>query len=377
PDGGYVDNGSSGWAPRYREAVVRQQFIASAALLIDECHVDGFRVDLTQAFHRDNRLHANGAAVSAANLFGQKLLREWSRTLRTIKPKVLLIAEDHTGWDKVTASPDLGGLGFSARWDAAFYHHAIGDADGSDGFARLLHCAAFGGDEPLALDLFAAALFDSQWNRVVYNESHDEAGNSPGSARTLVAAAGGAALIGATRDFAEARVRLSFGITLFSAGTPMFFMGEETGAQKRYRFDDFASHREDILRDRNGVGAKLFRFYAEAIALRQRRPAARAQDIDVVHANREGRVIAFVRRSGVDALLIVANYRNDPYFDGYVIQSEEARLPSGLWREVFNSDASEYGGWGIGNYGADVSAEDGRFQARLPACGLLVFWKSA
>jgi 1,4-alpha-glucan branching enzyme len=88
-------------------------------------------------------------------------------------------------------------------------------------------------------------------------------------------------------------------------------------------------------------------------------------------------VIAFVRRSGVDALLIVANYRNDPYFDGYVIQSEEARLPSGLWREVFNSDASEYGGWGIGNYGADVSAEDGRFQARLPACGLLVFWKSA
>jgi 1,4-alpha-glucan branching enzyme len=377
PDGGYVDNGSSGFAPRFSETVVRQQFIASAALLIDECHVDGFRVDLTQAFHRDNRLHADGAAVSSANQFGQKLLREWSRTLRTIKPKVILIAEDHTGWDKVTASPDLGGLGFSARWDAAFYHHLIGDAEGSSGFARLLRTAAVGGDEPLALNAFAAALYASQWNCVVYNESHDEAGNSPGSARTLVAAIGGAALIGATRDFAEARVRLCFGLTLFSAGTPMFFMGEEIGAQKRYRFDDFADHREDIVRDRYGSGAKLFRFYSEAIALQQRRPAARSQDIDILHVNEAGRVIAFVRRSGVDALLIVANFCNAPYADGYVIDSDDMRLPSGQWREIFNSDAAEYGGWGVGNYAADVPVTAGHFRARLPACGLLVFWKSA
>ena len=59
-------------------------------------------------------LHATGQAVQHANFFGQKLLREWSRTLRLIRPTVLLIAEDHTGWDAVTRPPDSGGLGFDA-----------------------------------------------------------------------------------------------------------------------------------------------------------------------------------------------------------------------------------------------------------------------
>ena len=60
PDGGYLDNGSSGYTPRFWEEVVRQQFISSAAFLIEEMHVDGLRVDLTQAIHRDNALHADG-----------------------------------------------------------------------------------------------------------------------------------------------------------------------------------------------------------------------------------------------------------------------------------------------------------------------------
>ena len=74
-------------------------------------HVDGLRVDLTQAIHRDNALHADGRSVGSANIFGQKLLREWSRTLRMIRPTAMLIAEDHTGWDAVTKPPAQGGLG--------------------------------------------------------------------------------------------------------------------------------------------------------------------------------------------------------------------------------------------------------------------------
>jgi 1,4-alpha-glucan branching enzyme len=374
-DGGYLNNVSSGWAPRYHEEVVRQQFIASAALLLDDCHVDGFRVDLNQAFHRDNSLNANGRSVPAANLFGQKLLREWSRTLRLIKPHVFLIAEDHTGWDKVTESPDNGGLGFTARWDAAFYHHLIGDADGGNGRARLLRTAGFGGDGALDLDAFAASLYDSQYNRVVYHESHDEAGNAHGSARTLVTAVAGAPLVGATREYAEARARTVFGLSLFSAGTPMFFMGEEIGATEPYRYDDFRHHREDIVGARAGSGRKLFEFYREAIQLARRRPAARSQQIDILHVNPAGRVIAFLRRAGSDQLLIVASLANRPYLDGYLVHSDPSRLPSGMWHEVFNSDAAAYGGHNVGNFGAAIPAADGRFEARVPANGFLVFWK--
>jgi 1,4-alpha-glucan branching enzyme len=58
-----------------------------------------------------------------------------------------------------------------------------------------------------------------------------------------------------------------------------------------------------------------------------------------------------------------------------VIQTDPARLPDGSWREVFNSDAAIYGGANIGNYGADVPVSGGRFQARVPANGVLVFRK--
>jgi 1,4-alpha-glucan branching enzyme len=38
PNGGYLNNGSSGWAPRYWEEEVRKVFVSSAAALVDEFH---------------------------------------------------------------------------------------------------------------------------------------------------------------------------------------------------------------------------------------------------------------------------------------------------------------------------------------------------
>ena len=163
PDGGYLDNGSTGYTPRFWEEIVRQQFISSAAFLIEEMHVDGLRVDLTQAIHRDNALHADGRSIGSANVFGQKFLREWSRTLRMIRPTVMLIAEDHTGWDAVTKPPAQGGLGFDARWEVAFYHNLIGDSDMAGDRARLLKQAGFGGNEPLQMDWFSGALYGSRY----------------------------------------------------------------------------------------------------------------------------------------------------------------------------------------------------------------------
>ncbi len=274
PDGGYLDNESSGWAPRFREEVVRQQFISSAAFLVEEMHVDGLRVDLTQAIHRDNRLHANGRTVGDANSFGQKLLREWSRTLHMIRPATILIAEDHTGWDAVTKPASQGGLGFDATWDVAFYHSLIGDSNMAGDRAHLLKRAGFGGNEPLGMASFSGELYVSQHKRVVFHESHDEAGNAGGTARTVVVAVDHAPLVGPTRTWAEARSRVCCGLSVLSAGTPMFFMGEETGAQNRYTYNNFLSSREDILGERNGSGKALFRFYQELITLTRRLPSS-------------------------------------------------------------------------------------------------------
>jgi 1,4-alpha-glucan branching enzyme len=375
PDGGYIDNGSSGFAPRYWEEMVRHLFVSSAAAFVEEFHVDGLRVDLTQAIHRDNALHADGRSIGSANQFGIKMLREWSRTLRMIKPTAMLVAEDHTGWDAVTQLPEMGGLGFDAKWFAVFYHNLIGDSDMAGGKARLIKMAGFGNDDPLDIEQFAGALYDSQYSSVVYHESHDEAGNAGGTQRTLVCAANSAALIGPTRDFAEARSRIASGLALLSAASPMFFMGEEIGAQKVYKFDSFLANRENLFGERAGNGAKLFRFYQDLIRFGRRHPATRSHEIDIIHALGSNRLIAFTRWSGSDALLVVASLRNQPFLDGYIIQTDPSRLADGPWREVFNSDAGLYGGNGVGNFGADVPVSGGRIQVRVPANGFLVFQK--
>jgi len=94
----------------------------------------------------------------------------------------------------------------------------------------MIALAGFGDNWPLQVDWFAGALTGSATRKIVYHMSHDEAGNSTNSHRTIVDAVNGAALIGETRKFAEARSRFAFGMAALSPATPMFLMGEEVGA---------------------------------------------------------------------------------------------------------------------------------------------------
>ncbi|BAZ32413.1 alpha amylase, C-terminal all-beta [Cylindrospermum sp. NIES-4074] len=379
PEGGYVDNGSTGFSPRFYEEIVRKMFISSAAVLMEEFHVDGFRVDQTTSMHLYNVLHADGRPLSNVNVFGAKFLREWTRTQKLIRPTALLIAEDHSDWEAVTESPDVGGLGFDAAWFANFYHHLIGDTRQGTEYAKLIPTAGYGTDEPLAMDYFAGALAWSGHKKVVYHESHDEAGNASSevggqrveSRRTIVSAVNSAPLIGETRRYGEARSRFAFGMSALSAGTPMFFMGEEIGAQKPYRYRDFLEYREDLLGDRQTTGQRLFQFYQDLIQLRHHHPGWRSHFIDVIHVHNANRVIAFRRWDTTDELLVLASLNNHPFGNGYIVNNSQ--IADGQWQEIFNSDASRYGGDNIGNFGANIPASNGRFNAVIPANGFVVF----
>jgi 1,4-alpha-glucan branching enzyme len=374
PEGGYLNNGSSGWTPRFWEESVRQMFISSAAQFVEEFHVDGLRVDLTQAIHRDNTLNvANAPSIGSANLFGQKFLREWSRTLRMIRPSVFLIAEDHTGWDAVTKMPDAGGLGFGATWYALFYHNLIGDSDMAGDAARVLHEAGFGDDRSLTIDQFSGVLWNSQFQKVVYHESHDEAGNASGSLRTSKVAVNNSVLFGLTRTFAESRTRVACALCLLSAGTPMFFMGEEIVAQQLYKYNNILVAREDLAGERIGNGSRMFRYYQDLIRLRKQQSAIHSRQIDILHAHNPNRVIAFTRRAGGNDLLIVASLNNSAFDNSYSLETDPERLPAGSWREIFNSDAALYGGNNIGNAGAALPCQNGRIDIVIPANGVLVF----
>ena len=368
--GGYIDNNSTGYSPRFHEELVRAMFISSAAMLMEEFHVDGFRVDQTTSMHRDNVVHATGMPASNVNIFGAKFLREWCRTLRLLRPGVMLIAEDHSTWDLVTKPDAQGGLGFDSAWYADFYHHLIGDGQRGPEFARLLWTAGQGDDRPLAMDAFAGVLGSSSQGKVVYHESHDEAGNSTGSQRTIVVAVNKADLQGETLRAAHDRCRSVSALCLLSAGTPMFFMGEEVGADKPYTYDTFLANREDLRGLRAGRGKSLFNYYQELIRLRLARSALRSRALEVLHVHNTHRILAFRRWDGTDELLVVANLNNQPFSNCY--EFDHPSLGTGAWREVFNSDAERYGGCDIGNQSVPIRPESDRLRVVLPARGLVV-----
>ncbi|HUV82515.1 MAG TPA: alpha-amylase family glycosyl hydrolase [archaeon] len=373
--GGYIDNMSTGYAPRYYEEMVRKMFISSAAELIEKFHIDGFRFDQTTSMHLYNVLHSDGRNVDNANIFGAKFLRELTRTLKLIEPAVILTAEDHSEWDMVTRSPDVGGLGFDAAWYVNFYHHLLGDTGPGRGaeFAKLIMTAGYGDDQSLAMDYFAGALAGSGQKKVVYHESHDEAGNSKYSHRTIVTAVNSAPLIGETRRSAEARCRFTFGMSMLSPGTPLFLMGEEIGARKEYKYNTFLKNRENLQGERQGEGRRLFKFYQDLIRFRLSHPGLRSHEIDIVHVHNANRVIAFRRWDETEELLIVASLNNHPYMLGYTI--ENLRSSDGLWSEIFNSDAGIYGGNNIGNFKASIPSSNGRINAVIPANGFVAFRK--
>ncbi len=369
--GGYIDNLSTGYAPRFWDEMVRKMFISSAVALVTEFHIDGFRVDQTTSIHSYAVIHANGTRADRANIFGAKFLREWTRTLRLIKPDVILIAEDHSDWDAVTEPTDEGGLGFDAVWYADFYHHLIGDGERGPEYSRLITMAGVGDDRPLAMNYFAGALRASSRQKVVYHESHDEAGNARFSGRTMTVAVNRAPLLGRTRPFAEARARVAVALAMLSAGTPMFFMGEEIGATEDYRYDDFVYHRDDFRGARSSAGAFLFRYYQDLIRLRRSHPALRSRELQLVHVHDDNRILAFLRTDGNEDVLVLATLTNHPWSSGYQLQ--HPAIVSGRWREIFNSDATIYGGDNVGNLGAAVLSHHHDFSAVLPSNGVVAF----
>jgi 1,4-alpha-glucan branching enzyme len=352
-------------------------FTSSAAALFDDFHIDGIRVDLTDAIHQNNALHWNGTSIGSANQFGAKFLRELTRTVLTVKPTAFLIAEDYTGWSAMTQPVNHGGIGFDAVWYMDFYHNLIGDGNYGNSYANLLKIAGFGVPGPLNMDAFAGALLATQYGKVAYHESHDEAGNDPNTERTIVTAVNGAPLYGATRTYAEARCRFAFGMAALSAGTLMFFMGEEIGASNPFITTSFATNKEDLSGQRTANGRFLFAFYQSLIGFVIKMPAARSRAIDVIYRHNENRIIAFTRSAPGQNLLVIASLNDAAFASGYVIGTDPGQLAAGGWQEIFNSDSAIYGGSNVGNEGATLTVANGQISPVLPANGFVVFEKAS
>jgi len=331
------------WGPRpdYGRREVRDYITDCVRMWLEEFHVDGFRLD--------------GTAFIKVNTEGWRVMQDIAHAVDTISPRAVVIAENLPNDDAVTVPIDQGGAGMDAQWNDAF-HDNLRSALEASGFGDPNMGGLVGGMNHFGFGGVKA---------VNYIESHDEVAVH---GRAVEAADGS----NPHSEWAYGRGKLSYGLTMFTAGMPMLLQGQEFMEDRR--FGDATGNR--IQWAYQQTYGDYYLACRDMTWLRRRSPALRGNaPQNIFHVNEQANVIAWHRwtMSG-DDLVIVASFNNTP-FDSYCIG-----MPlGGDWLELFNSDAATYGGNNRGNGGqitANGAARDGLPASAcitLPRMSVLVF----
>ncbi|MEV2224311.1 1,4-alpha-glucan branching protein GlgB [Nocardia vinacea] len=324
---------------------VRNFLVANARYWIEEFHIDGLRVDAVASMLYLDYSRAEGewepnVHGGRENLEAVDFLQDLNETVHRHHPGVVTIAEESTTWPGVTRGADVGGLGFTMKWNMGWMHDTLGYL-GRDPIHRSWH------HNEITFSLVYA------WSEnYVLPISHDEVVHGKGTLWTRMPG----------DDFAKAAgVRTLLAYMWSHPGKQLLFMGQDFGQFREWSHDRGLDWHELENPLHQGITAAV----RDLNAVYRAHPALWSQDTSpggyswVQADDRENNVIAFLRY-GSDGSVIACVFN----FSGSVHGEYRVGLPSaGTWREILNTDAVEYGGSGIGNLGG-VKATDEPWHGR-------------
>ena len=104
--------------------------MANALYWLQEYHIDGLRVDaVASMLYLDYSRPADGWTPNIyggrENLEAVQFLQEMNATVHKIAPGIVTIAEESTSWPGVTRPTNLGGLGFSMKWNMGWMNDTL------------------------------------------------------------------------------------------------------------------------------------------------------------------------------------------------------------------------------------------------------------
>ncbi|HXP16006.1 MAG TPA: 1,4-alpha-glucan branching protein GlgB [Terriglobales bacterium] len=323
----------------YGRNEVRSFLMSSGLFWLDKYHIDGLRVDAVASMLYLDYSRKQGEWIpnkfgGRENLEAIDFLRQFNTEAYKEHPGIQTIAEESTAWPMVSRPTYVGGLGFGMKWDMGWMHDTLSYFSNDPIHRRFHHNQLtfrmlYGFTENFVLPL-----------------SHDEVVHGKGS------------LIGKMpgdewQKFAN--LRLLFAYMYAQPGKKLLFMGGEFGQVREWAHDTSLEWHVLQYPVHRGVQSwmeQLNRVYREQPALHQL--DADPAGFEWIDCNDTAASIVSLLRKGrspADQVVIVCNFTPVPR-SGYRVG-----VPSGgFWRELLNSDASEYGGSGMGNLGG-VHAE--------------------
>ena len=346
----------------YGRNEVRGFLVSSALFWLDRYHVDGLRVDGVASMLYLDYARKEGQWVpnrygGRENLEAVEFLRLLNQAVYRDHPDVQMMAEESTSWPMVSRPVYLGGLGFGIKWNMGWMHDTL----------------KYFSQDPVHRKYHHYQLTFSIWyafyENFVLPLSHDEVVHGKG------------ALIGkmpgdSWQQFAN--LRLLYGYMWGHPGKKLLFMGGEFGQRREWAHEE--SLEWHVLQYPEHAG--LQRWVTDLNRLYRSEPALYQVDFEqsgfewVDCNDSEQSVLTFLRRprGGGPPVLVACNFTPVPRTN-YIVG-----VPcGGYWREVANSDATLYGGSGMGNLGgveAAPVAAHGRLHSlavTLPPLAVVMF----
>lgn len=318
----------------YGRHEVRSFLISSAFFWLDKCHIDGLRVDAVASMLYLDYSRKDGEWIP--NEFGGRensraidFLRRFNAAIYEHFPGVQTIAEESTAWAKVSRPLYDGGLGFGLKWDMGWMHDTLSYMS-CDPVYRKHH------QNQLTFRMIYA--FNENF---VLPLSHDEVVHGKGS---LINKMPG----DAWQKFAN--MRLLFGYMYAQAAKKLIFMGGEFGQWSEWSHD--RSLDWHLLDSPSHAG--LQKWVSDLNRIYRTEPALHELDFDwqgfewIDCNDADQSTISLVRKgkSENEVVLAVCNYTPLPRYNYRVGVPKE-----GFWQELLNSDAVDYFGSGLGNFG--------------------------
>jgi 1,4-alpha-glucan branching enzyme len=332
---------------------VRNFLVANALYWLEEFHIDGLRVDAVASMlyldysRKDGEWEPNKFG-GRENLEAVAFLQEMNATVYGRVPGAVTIAEESTSWPGVTRPTHLGGLGFGFKWDMGWMHDTLSYIAHQPVHRQYHH------------NELTFSMMYAYSENFVLPLSHDEVVHGKGSLLNKIPG---------DRWQQLATLRTMYAYMWAHPGKQLLFMGQEFAQGGEWAESRSLDWWLLDSPDHRGVArlvTDLNRIYRETPALWSLDTAP--EGFHWIDANdAAGNVYSFLR-FGTDGSVIacIANFASVPH------ENYRLGLPmSGRWDEVLNTDAEQYFGSGVGNFGG-VDAVDQPFHAQPASATLRV-----